>query len=204
MPSPADKAATFRALHERPGAFIIPNPWDAGTARLLAALGFEALATTSLGLANMLGRADSQVSRAGGDRELPRHRRRDGPAGECRPGERLRPCTPGGGRGDPARRRSGRGRRFDRGRDRRSQGSDLRLRSLGGACPGGGRGRPCPAGAVPADGARREPDPWPHRHGRYDPPPAGLRRGRRRRALCARPAQSRGSPAGRRAPSTAR
>ena len=36
--------------------FIIPNPWDAGTARLLAALGFEALATTSLGLANMLGR----------------------------------------------------------------------------------------------------------------------------------------------------
>jgi 2-methylisocitrate lyase-like PEP mutase family enzyme len=63
MPSAADKAATFRALHERPGAFIIPNPWDAGTARLLAALGFEALATTSLGLANMLGRSDSQVSR---------------------------------------------------------------------------------------------------------------------------------------------
>ena len=52
MPSPADKAAAFRALHERPGAFIIPNPWDAGTARLLAALGFEALASTSLGLAN--------------------------------------------------------------------------------------------------------------------------------------------------------
>ena len=64
MPSAADKAATFRALHERPGAFIIPNPWDAGTARLLAALGFEALASTSLGLANMLGRPDSQVSRA--------------------------------------------------------------------------------------------------------------------------------------------
>jgi 2-methylisocitrate lyase-like PEP mutase family enzyme len=63
MPSAADKAATFRALHERPGAFIIPNPWDAGTARLLAALGFEALASTSLGLANMLGRSDSQVSR---------------------------------------------------------------------------------------------------------------------------------------------
>ncbi len=63
MPSPSEKAATFRALHERPGAFIIPNPWDAGTARLLAALGFEALATTSLGLANMLGRADASVSR---------------------------------------------------------------------------------------------------------------------------------------------
>ncbi len=57
MRTQAEKAAMFRALHERPGAFIIPNPWDAGTARLLAALGFEALATTSLGLANMLGRS---------------------------------------------------------------------------------------------------------------------------------------------------
>jgi 2-methylisocitrate lyase-like PEP mutase family enzyme len=52
------KARTFRALHERAGAFIIPNPWDAGTAKILAALGFEALATTSLGLAATLGRRD--------------------------------------------------------------------------------------------------------------------------------------------------
>src|ERR1700757_81917 len=64
MHSQLEKAKLFRALHERPGAFIIPNPWDAGTAKLLAALGFEALATTSLGLANMLGRADSSVTRA--------------------------------------------------------------------------------------------------------------------------------------------
>jgi len=49
-------AAAFRALHDRPGAFIIPNPWDAGTAKLLASPGFEALATTSLGLSNALGR----------------------------------------------------------------------------------------------------------------------------------------------------
>ena len=56
MPSQMEKAEAFRALHARPGAFIIPNPWDAGTAKLLAALGFEALATTSLGLANTLGR----------------------------------------------------------------------------------------------------------------------------------------------------
>ncbi len=63
MRSQLDKAMAFRALHERPGAFIIPNPWDAGTARLLAALGFEAVASTSLGLANMLGRADSVVTR---------------------------------------------------------------------------------------------------------------------------------------------
>ena len=58
MRTQAQRAEAFRALHERPGAFIIPNPWDAGTARLLASLGFEALATTSLGLANSLGRVD--------------------------------------------------------------------------------------------------------------------------------------------------
>ena len=58
MPTQLEKATAFRALHTRPGAFIMPNPWDAGTAKLLASLGFEALATTSLGLANMLGRPD--------------------------------------------------------------------------------------------------------------------------------------------------
>ncbi|WP_338690719.1 isocitrate lyase/phosphoenolpyruvate mutase family protein [Bradyrhizobium sp. 26S5] len=57
MRSQADKAARFRELHQRPGAFIIPNPWDAGSAKLLAAMGFEALATTSLGLANTLGQS---------------------------------------------------------------------------------------------------------------------------------------------------
>lgn len=61
MRTQLEKADLFRALHERPGAFIIPNPWDAGTAKLLAALGFEALATTSLGLANMLGRATVSI-----------------------------------------------------------------------------------------------------------------------------------------------
>ena len=49
----------FRALHERPGAFVIPNPWNAGTARVLTALGFEALATTSAGYAFAVGRRDS-------------------------------------------------------------------------------------------------------------------------------------------------
>ena len=56
MRTQAEKAAAFVELHQRPGVFIIPNPWDAGTARLLASLGFEALATTSLGLANIWGR----------------------------------------------------------------------------------------------------------------------------------------------------
>src|SRR6201991_4067046 len=58
MRSQMEKAKLFRELHERPGAFIIPNPWDAGTAKLLAAMGFEALATTSLGFANTLGTAE--------------------------------------------------------------------------------------------------------------------------------------------------
>jgi 2-methylisocitrate lyase-like PEP mutase family enzyme len=51
-----EKARTFKALHERPRAFAIPNPWDRGTTLLLEHMGFEALATTSLGLANRLGR----------------------------------------------------------------------------------------------------------------------------------------------------
>ena len=55
--------ARFRALHERPEAFIIPNPWDIGTARILAKLGFEALATTSTGLAFSLGMRDGAVNR---------------------------------------------------------------------------------------------------------------------------------------------
>jgi 2-methylisocitrate lyase-like PEP mutase family enzyme len=53
------KAELFRSLHERPGAFVIPNPWDAGTSVLLAGLGYEALATTSAGLAFALGRRDA-------------------------------------------------------------------------------------------------------------------------------------------------
>ena len=56
----AEKAERFRALHARPGAFVIPNPWDAGTARLLEGLGFEALTTTSAGLAFTLGRRDGE------------------------------------------------------------------------------------------------------------------------------------------------
>jgi 2-methylisocitrate lyase-like PEP mutase family enzyme len=59
----AEKARRFRALHERNEAFIIPNPWDAGTARLLAHLGFEALATTSAGYAFSVGKRDGAISR---------------------------------------------------------------------------------------------------------------------------------------------
>jgi 2-methylisocitrate lyase-like PEP mutase family enzyme len=56
--SQSEKAQRFRALHDGPGTFVIPNPWDAGTARMLTALGARALTTTSAGLAFSLGRRD--------------------------------------------------------------------------------------------------------------------------------------------------
>ena len=58
-----DKATRFRALHDGPGAFVIPNPWDAGSARILAALGFQALATSSGASAGVLGKRDGKVTR---------------------------------------------------------------------------------------------------------------------------------------------
>ena len=59
----AEKARRFQELHRRPGTFVIPNPWDAGSARILAALGFEALASTSSGFAFSLGRRDGATTR---------------------------------------------------------------------------------------------------------------------------------------------
>lgn len=64
MEKQQDKHLKFRALHDREGAFVIPNPWDAGSARILAAVGFEALATTSAGLAFSIGRRDSAAALA--------------------------------------------------------------------------------------------------------------------------------------------
>ena len=61
--SQSDKANCFRALHQGPGSFVIANAWDAGSARLLAALGFEALATSSGASAGVLGRRDGMVTR---------------------------------------------------------------------------------------------------------------------------------------------
>ena len=63
MPTQSEKGRTFRALHQRDTAFIIPNPWDIGTARILAHLGFEALATTSAGYAFSAGQLDNSVAR---------------------------------------------------------------------------------------------------------------------------------------------
>jgi 2-methylisocitrate lyase-like PEP mutase family enzyme len=63
MPTQSDKAIRFRELHARPGLFIIPNPWDVGSACLLEAMGFEALATTSVGFAYSIARRDHGVTR---------------------------------------------------------------------------------------------------------------------------------------------
>ena len=69
MPTQEEKGRVFRLLHERPAAFIIPNPWNTGTARMLAHLGFEALATTSMGYAFSAGRLDNTIERG----EMLRH-----------------------------------------------------------------------------------------------------------------------------------
>ncbi len=64
MPTQAEKSAAFRALHDAPGAFVIANAWDAGSARVLGVLGFPALATSSGAAAGVLGRRDGRISRA--------------------------------------------------------------------------------------------------------------------------------------------
>ncbi len=63
MITQSQKAKVFRELHQSPGTFIIPNPWDAGSARILEAMGFHALATTSAGAAWSMGRLDDELTR---------------------------------------------------------------------------------------------------------------------------------------------
>src|SRR3954452_16997971 len=63
MPTQEDKAKGFLSLHGGPAPLLIPNPWDLGSARLMEAMGFEALATTSGGFAATLGRVDGSVAR---------------------------------------------------------------------------------------------------------------------------------------------
>lgn len=65
MLTQVEKGITFEALHKRDGTFIIPNPWDVGSARLLQHIGFEALATSSAGYAFSIGKADNAVGRDG-------------------------------------------------------------------------------------------------------------------------------------------
>ena len=60
MTTQLELAKRFKLLHEREGLFVIPNPWDIGSAKILQSLGFEALATTSAGLAFSLGKPDQK------------------------------------------------------------------------------------------------------------------------------------------------
>ena len=129
--SQADKAKKFRALHEAPGAFVIANPWDGGSARLLAGLGFQALATSSGAKAGVLGKRDGKVTR---EEALANARmiveacdlpvsadleKGFGDATRCRGRDH-----PTGGRRRP-------GRRFDRGRDRQQGQAAVRHRGRG-------------------------------------------------------------------------
>src|SRR2546421_1730464 len=66
MPNQHDRAVRFRALHETPGIFVIPNVWDGGSASVMAGLGFEALATPSAPCAATLGKLDGEVTREEG------------------------------------------------------------------------------------------------------------------------------------------
>src|SRR5262245_12392567 len=63
MKTQAERAADFAALHQAPGAFVAPNPWDPGSARILAGLGFKALTTTSSGYARSIGVTDHRAGR---------------------------------------------------------------------------------------------------------------------------------------------
>ena len=63
MTSQTERGAAFAALHEREGMFLLPNPWDAGSAKILAALGYDALATSSAGIAASEGLGDYEIIR---------------------------------------------------------------------------------------------------------------------------------------------
>jgi len=63
IPTQKQKAERFQELHRRPGVLLIPNPWDAGSARILAGLGFEAFTTSSAAAAGVMGRCDGQLTR---------------------------------------------------------------------------------------------------------------------------------------------
>ena len=169
------KAEAFRDLH-REGCFVIPNPWDAGSARLLAELGFAALATSSGAAAGVLGRRDGEITRDEAlaharaivqATDLPVAADLENGFGDAPEDAALTIRLAGGSRA---------GRRLDRGFRRRARPAHLRFRACGRAHRRRGRGRAQPAVPVHADGALRELPARQARPGRHDPPPAGLSR----------------------------
>ena len=191
MRSQEERGLAFRALHEGE-PFVIPNPWDAGSARVLEALGFEALATTSSGFAFTLGRLDGQATLDEVATHVEELAARDRPPRLRRSRERLRGGPAGRRACDRARRRGGCRRRVDRGLGSRR--SALRAGGGGRAARGCGRGRPRTRLPVPPDRARGEPHPREPGPRRHDRAPAGVRDGRRRRPLRAGTANRRGDP----------
>ena len=183
MDDQTTRGERFRALHEGE-PFVIPNPWDAGSARVLEGLGFAALATTSSAFAFTLGRSDGEVTLDELAAHVARARRRHEPADLRRPRERLRRRARGRRAGDRPRGGGRRGRRLDRGLGSRR--APVRARPRGRARGGRGRGRARAGLPVHAHRPRREPHPRQPRPRGHDRPPAGLR-GRGRRTCSTRP-----------------
>ena len=200
MSMPSAARAAFRKLHES-GCFVIPNPWDAGTARYLRRLGFKALATTSSGFSFSKALPDmdwavpvdmalGHIAEIVAATELPVNADfESGYAHDAGRGRRQREAL----------RRDRRRRAVDRGRERRQGQAALRS-GLRGRAHRGSEGRDrCQRRRRAPDRPRRvlpgrPPGPAPG----LDPPADGLRRGRRRRALRPWPAQARRHPGDRR------
>src|SRR4026207_1138486 len=154
----SDKAAQFRALHEAPDAFVIANVWDGGSARMMAGLGFAALATSSGAAAGLLGRRGGRVTRDEamaqarvicGATDLPVSADLEKGFGDA-PATVAETVRLAGGGGV-----AGRGGGADREAERPPQRADLRVRSRGGADRGRGRGGAGIAVSVHADRADR-------------------------------------------------
>ena len=194
----AETADAFRRLHEGPGAFVMPNPWDIGTTRILTGLGYEALATTSAGLAYSLGRRDGEAAVTrdealehaaliAGATELPVNGDLENGFGHDPESvaETIRGAAAAGLVGCSI--------------EDSTSASGEPIYPLSQAVEriaAGVEAAPRPAVRVHADGARRELPARPQRPRRHDRAAAGLRQGGRRRALCAGAARHRGHPHG--------
>ena len=199
----AQKAEQFLALHHGDAPLLLPNPWDAGSAKILASIGFSALATTSAGFAGTLGRLDGGVTRD----EVLEHARVVCAAVDLPVSADLENCfadEPAGRRGDDRPRdRDRAGRRLVRGLHGARQ-RDLRLGACGRARDRRRRGCTWRPGALRAHCALRELPPRSHRLRGHRHPVAGVSGSRRRRPLRAGHERPPRTSAGSWLPSTSR
>ena len=182
-PSTADKRKTFRELHKA-GCFVIPNPWNVGSARYLQGLGFKALATTSAGHAHRDGLSGRRAEHRRGAGALPRACGRDRHSAQRRFRERLRRRSRQGRRERDEMHRHRRRRAVDRG-FAAVAGAALRVRRGAGARQGGARGDRQGRRRRGVHRAHRGLHPRPARHRRDHPAAEGVRRRRRRLPLFA-------------------